>query len=259
MYLTEIKHDFNFNLNIPKSEILHSLEFKKIKRSPLFLLFKSKISFYNTQGRNLTLLWKDSLFSSIRNYIFVVDDIIEFYWESGSSVIKYKCLKYANSTLVQYWLLHTLLPLYYLLENIYEMLHVGAIEINEKACLFAAPSFGGKSTLTHYFARNYRALEDLGKYIKHFSQKSLPVTSIYKLRKVGAEEEIIIQKVKGMNKFSILEMSYDMKLSVLKEKEFANLHDLVQNLAVYIINIPQSLDRLNDVYESIVEHFMYHS
>ncbi len=151
LYLTHIIHDFNFTLNSNEDEALYTLTFKQIKLGSLFPLFKSKISFHSNQGRNTTLLWGIPMNSSVKQYIFVVEDIIKFYWEEGSSSITYKYLKEADDTLVHYWLLHTFLPLYYVLENVYDMLHVGSVEINAKACLFAAPSFGGKSTLTYHF------------------------------------------------------------------------------------------------------------
>lgn len=285
MYLTRIIHDFNFVIDAEMDEVLYSLEFKKVKMRPFFSLSKSKISFHSNQGRNTSLLWYKSILSSVKNYTFVVDDVVVFSWKKGSKIINYRYLKHADDALIRYWLLHTFLPLYYVLENIYEMLHVGAIEIEGRACLFAAPSFGGKSTLTHYFlekghnllsddklalfernkdyyaapsypyARNYRNLEDLGKYIENFSTKALPVSCVYRLIQVDKEESISIREVKGMHKFAILEMSSDIKLSMLKHEKFSKLHDLTQKLPIYEINVPQSFDRLEDVYEKIVEHF----
>ena len=285
MFLTQIRHDFNFTIDTDIDETLHALVFKQVKIGPLLPVFKSKILFHSNQGRNTSLLWGRTIGSSLNQYTFVVEDIIKFYWEEGSNNITYKYLKKANDTLVHYWLLHTLLPLYYVLENVYDMLHVGAVEVAAKACLFAAPSFGGKSTLTHHFlqkghtllsddklalfkrdnayvavpsypyARNYREFEDLGKYIENFSKKSLPVGCMYRLIQVGEEEDVSIKQVKGIDKFAIVEMSCDIKLSMLKEEKFSQLHDLVQNLKIYEIRVPQDLNRLDEVYEKIMEHF----
>ncbi len=285
MYLTQIKHDFNFSVEQEMDEVLSGLTFQHKKRAPLFPLFKSKVVFHSNQGRNVSLLWGYALNSTVKNYTFVVEDIIKFYWKEGSSSIEYKYLKHADDKVVHYWLLHTFFPLYYILENIYDMLHVGAVEINGKACLFAAPSFGGKSTLTYHFlqkghsllsddklalfkkdngyvavpsypyTRNYRGLEDLGKYVKNFSKRSLPVGYMYRLVQVGIEEEISIQEVKGVDKFAIVEMSCDIKLSMMKKEKFSQLHDMVQNLTIYDIGVPQNLNRLDEVYEKIIGHF----
>jgi len=286
MFLTQITHDFNFTDVVDMDEVLHTLAFKQRKIAPFFPLLKSKIAFHSNQGRNTTLLWGMPIRSSLKQYTFVVEDIIKFYWEEGSNRITYKYLKETDDTLVHYWLLHTFLPLYYVLENTYDMLHVGAVAIEGKACLFAAPSFGGKSTLTHHFlekghtllsddklalfkkdntyvavpsypfARNYRKLEDLGNYIENFSKKSLPVGVMYRLVQVGAEEAITIQEVKGIDKFSIVEMSSDIKLSMLKKEKFSQLHYLVQNLSIYNITVPQDLNRLDEVYEKIRKHLI---
>ncbi len=285
MFLTQIVHDFNFNINARMDEIVYKLKFKKSKTRFFFPLLKSKISFHSNQGRNTSLLWHKSILSSVKNYTFVVDDVVVFSWKQGSNMIQYRYLKHADDELIRYWLLHTFLPLYYVLENMYEMLHVGAIELEGRACLFAAPSFGGKSTLTHYFlekghnllsddklailkrddhyyaspsypyARNYRNLEDLGKHIKNFSTKALPVGCVYRLIQVDKEESISIREVKGIEKFAIVEMCNDIKLSMLKKEKFSQLHDMAKKTSIYEITVPQNFDSLEDVYEKIVEHF----
>lgn len=285
MFLTQLSHDFNFTIDVKMDEVLHTLEFKKARIKSFFPLFKSKISFHSNQGRNISLLWHKSIVSSVRKYTFIIDDVVMFSWKQGSRVINYRYLKHADDELIHYWLLHTFFPLYYVLENIYEMFHVGAIEIEGRACLFSAPSFGGKSTLTHYFlekghnllsddklailkrdnhyyavpsypyARNYRNFEDLGKHIENFSTKSLPIGCVYRLIQVDKEESISIREVKGIEKFTIVEMFNDIKLSMLKKEKFSQLHNLAQELPIYEIRVPQSFDRLDDVYEKIVKHF----
>jgi serine kinase of HPr protein (carbohydrate metabolism regulator) len=285
VYLTNIKHDFNFNFNCSTNEILHTIVFQKIKIKIQFPIARSHISFHPNQGRNIDLIWNKSFLSSVNTYTLIIENIIEFSWKQGSKIIQYRYLKDFTNELVHYWLLHTFLPLYYTLGNMYDMLHVGAIEIKGKACLFAAPSFGGKSTLTHYFlqkghtllsddklalfkrndmyfaapsypyVRNYREVEDLGRYTEKFSTRSLPIGCVYRLVQVDPEKDICICEVKGYEKFSIIEMSSDIKLSMLKQKKFASLYELAQKLPIYEISIPQGLDRLEEVYDKIVEHF----
>lgn len=284
MYLTNIIHDFNFDIDVKSNEVLHTLIFKKVKIGSLFSFLKFKISFYSNQGRNTYLLKSKNIISSAIIYTFVVEDVCKFSWKKGSRNISYEYLKYADDILFRYWLLHTLLPLYYYLENIYEMLHMGAIEIDAKACLFAAPSFGGKSTLTHFFlqkghkliaddrlavtkqnekyyaipsypfARNYRRTEDLGEYIENHLSASIPIGNIYRLVQVDRDEKITINELKGVDKFAAIEMSSDIKLSMLQRENFTKLYGLAQNLSIYEICVPQNYDRLKEVYEKIVEH-----
>lgn len=286
MYLTHLIHDFNFDLSVETEEVLHALTFKQIKISILLTFFKSKILFHNNQGRKCTLLWSNFANGDKKNYIFIVEDMIEFHWSKGSRTIKYKYLKYANKKLVQYWLLHTFLPLYYVLENIYEMLHAGSVEINGKACLFAAESFGGKSTLTDYFSkkghrllsddklalfkcddvyfaagsypyiRNDREHESLGKHVENFAKKTLPVACIYRLIQVDADAKIEIVKVKGVDKFTIIEMSCEIQLFFQKKEKFKKLRDIAEKLEIYTIAIPKNLNRLEDVYREIIAHRM---
>ena len=285
MYLTHITHDFDFALASQMEEALHSLQFKKTGSVHLLPLFKTKIYFHNNQNRNIHLTLGKKINSSVKSFSFTIEDIVKFFWTEGSGKVEYKYLKQANEKLVHYWLLHTFLPLYYEIENIYDMFHVGAVEIEGKASLFAAPSFGGKSTLTYHFlqkghtllcddtlaltqrketcmavpsypyARNYRAFEDLGEHISDFSKRSLPVGCIYKLLKAEAEDEVVIKEVKGVEKFAVIEMCSDIKLSFLKEKKFSHLHHLTQCLPVYSIKVPQNLHRLDEVYEKITAHF----
>jgi len=282
MYLTEIKHDFNFILEDEIDEVLYKLEFKKTVTLMSFPFLQSKIVFHSNQGRDTYLLWHTSLRKKKKQYIFVVEGIVKFYWEEGSQSIKYTYLKDANDILVRYWLLHTFLPLYYILEDIYEILHVGAVEVEGKAVLFAAPSFGGKSTLTNYFlkqghtlisddrvgilrreegyyavpsypyARSYRELETLGTRVENFAKKALPVQVLFHLKQVGAEEKVCIKKLKGNAKFSVIEMSHDIKLSSLKQKKFFTLNTLAQNLMIYEIQVPQNMNRLDEVYKAIL-------
>ena len=112
---------------------------------------------------------------------------------------------------------------------------------------YAAPSYP--------YVRDYRNLEDLGKYTKHFSKRALRVGCIYNLLKVGSEEQIKITRVQGTDKFSIIEMSSDIKLSMLKQKNFSTLNDLAKQLSIYEVTVPQAKGRLEEVYREIIKHF----
>jgi hypothetical protein len=164
------------------------------------------------------------------------------------------------------------------------MLHTGAVEIAGKAFLFAAPSYGGKSTLTHYFVnkghrllsddtlaffkrgkgyyaipsypyiRNYRKVEDLGKYVDNFSTVSLPIGAIYRLIQAGECTDIHIRETKGVHKFSIVEMCRNMRLPIEKDEHLSGWVKFVRNTPIYEISVPQDMDRLKEVYHRITEH-----
>jgi hypothetical protein len=283
VYFTKINHDFNFDLSVQMDKVFYHLTFQRVRISKFFSLLKYKTIFHTNQGRQTYLLQYIPFNKRKRRYIFIVKGVISFYWEEETKKIYYKHKTGIEDTLIKYWLLHTFLPLYFVLENIYEILHVGAVEVAGKALLFAAPSFGGKSTLTHYFlkqghallsddrlglvkqnnsyiaipsypyARNYRALENLGEYVDNFAKRPLEVNCIYHLKQVGAGKSVSIRELKGIEKFSVIEMSKDIKLSSFLLEKFPILHDLVQNLTIYELQVPQDIDRLNEVYTVIVK------
>ena len=249
-----------------------------------FPFWGSRISFHSNQGRKVYLQSNRCIARSSEYYTFTIEGVIIFRWEKGTNTIRYTTLKDANGRLIQYWLLHTFLPVYYLLEEKYQMLHVGGVELDGKACFFAAPSFGGKSTLTHYFLqqghrllsddtlgvykkgkqyyavpsypyiRNYRKIEDLGSPVENFSRQSMPIGRIYRLVQVGSNSDISIRKTRGIEKFSVVEMCRDIKFPIAKEEHLEAWIDFTRNIPIYEIMIPQDQNRLEEVYQAIIKH-----
>jgi hypothetical protein len=284
MYLTNIRHDFNFEIESCIEEVQHELKFESFNGISLSSLFKKKILFHTNQGRESLLYYHKKVSSSKYHYEFVIKSVVKFMWEEESNKIYYKIYRSENETHIKYWLLHTFLPLYFLLEKKYEILHAGAVCIDDQAVLFTAPSFGGKSTLTHYFltkghillsddklacykkemtyyavpsypyARNYRGLEDLGRYISNFRTKSVPMKRIYNLKPLGKSDDVSIKPLQGTQKFKVIEMCNDIKLSMLKQEKFPVLNDLADSLEIYEIGIPQDTTRLEEVYQVIMSH-----
>lgn len=284
MYLIDIHHDFDFELEKRQEEIQNKLIFKRSKYMCKFVWRNTKIVFHTNQGRNSYLTWSKKNDTSKIQYQFMIKNVVKFCWEEKADTVYYQPYSSSSKQYIKYWLLHTFLPLHSILENKYEMLHVGSVMLNNKAILFAAPSFGGKSTLTHYFltkghmllsddklacmrkndeyyalpsypyARNYRALEDLGEYVENFCLKSLPIGSVYALKMLEKDEDIYIRSIHGVEKFSIMEMCNDMKLSILKLEKFYTIYDMTQSLNIYEIGIPKNIERLEEVYAAIVLH-----
>lgn len=215
---------------------------------------------------------------------FHIENVITFYARLGSNKIFFKYYKNGNKELLKYWLFHTFLPILFTLENKYYFIHAGAVEINEKPVLFIANSFGGKSTLTDYFIkknhtmisddkvgtyikndliysvpsysyhRPYRKIEDLGIYVENFAKKNKPIAKIYNLIKVNPSESIIINEITGINKFTALRYATDIDLQVNKKSRFEMLSKIANTIKVYNISIPWNIDRLEEVYQTIIEH-----
>ena len=282
MYLTHIIHDFDFDLETYYDETLHTLEFKRSGVRIWPPLFGRKITFNSNQGRDVYLLENKTPLTR-ESYTFVVGNVVAFTWKRGEKVIRYKALRFASARLIRYWLLHTLLPLYYSFEEIYKMLHVGSVEVHGKACLFAAPSFGGKSTLTHYFlqkghrllsddtlafyrkghqhyavssypfSRSYRNIEDLGDRVKNFVTRPIPIERIYRLIQIDPCGEISIRALSGVEKFSVIEMCRDIKIPEMDSERLAEWIDFTQKIPVFEITIPQDKKRLEEVYRAIID------
>ena len=111
------------------------------------------LSFFNNQGRDL-LLYSDRLFTATQKgqlWSFEVKEIVIFFWHSGTLTLEYQKQDHFTEKLLEYWALHIVLPIFFTIEETYDFLHTGAVEVDGKPILFAAESFGGKSTMTDYF------------------------------------------------------------------------------------------------------------
>ena len=219
-----------------------------------------------------------------QKWMFKVEDVISFIWEKDNATIFYKLYKYGNDVLLKYWLLHTSLPIYLIIENKYELIHAGGVLIEDKPILFIAPSFGGKSTLTDYFLqkqhpmisddrvalkeshnqitavssypyhRPYRKMEDLGIYVENFMQEEKPLHCIYVLESVDAKDDIHFDLLEGIEKFKALQYNFDFNLPLNKASSFKLIGTIASYVPVYKIFIPWDLNRLDEVYLAICQH-----
>ncbi len=162
--------------------------------------------------------------------------------------------------LLEYWSLHTLLPIFFTVEEKFDFLHAGAVEVEGKPILFIAESYGGKSTMTDFFIkrnhrlisddkvatfkkdeiyyavpshphhRPYRMAEDLGYFVKNMSACSKPIHVIYELENADANTDVIISELHGMKKFETLRISSQINLSFLRTQRFALLIDIAREI-----------------------------
>ena len=244
------------------------------------------LQFINNQGREVALLSDAALEKKRPGKLrgLSVENVVTFWWEEGTSLICYAMDSEGTRELVDYWLLHTLLPLYFTLEEHYAILHAGAVDVTGHPVLFIAESCGGKSTMTDFFIqqghrmlsddkvaiyeesglffavpsypyhRPYRKMEDLGCFVSNFSPKPEPIGTIYELERVQPDASIEIIELSGIEKFTALRYASEMNFSFLKPKRFDFLTHLAANVPLFRVHVPWDIDRLSEVYNAIVTH-----
>jgi len=213
-----------------------------------------------------------------------IKDVLTLVWDTKKREIHYsKGEQYAPERL-RFWVLHTFLPLILELERTYRIMHVGAVEVKGKPILFSAFSFGGKSTLTDYFIqkgypllsddslgiekkgdvyyaissypfhRPYREVETLGYYVKNFATEPKPLHAVYTLEKAEPDADVNIEELKGIEKFKAFHYSSFINFDFMKKEQFAFFTEMAKHVPVYKITMPWDLNRLEEVYQKIVEH-----
>ena len=245
-----------------------------------------EMAFHQNQGREILLRSDYPMVNrmDIQHWAFCVNDVVTFFWRSGENVITCFQRSLWTQELCLYWLLHTLLPLYFTIEETYYIFHAGAVEIESKPILFTADSYGGKSTLTDFFLkqghalvsddkvatyeqggtiyaipsypfhRPYREVEDLGYAARNFAKSPRPIHVIYKLEPAEVDADICINEQQGIEKFKSLRCSSEINLCFMKKKRFAYLAQMASRVPLFSISVPRKMERLPEVYERIRNH-----
>lgn len=248
--------------------------------------FPNLLIYQNNQNRNVTLATDREFVdpSPEQNWLLNVENVISFSWTAQDLKISYHFLEEATEDIFQFWLYHIVLPIYFSIAKIYKFLHAGAVEIDGKAILFMAPSHGGKSTLTDYFIqkkhmlitddkmatfekngiyysvpshpyhRPFRQEEVLGHYCENHATEVKPIHAIYILAKSEPDANIVIRKLKGIEKFSRLHEGGEMNFSFFSKDYVTYLSGLANHVDVFEITIPHDLERLEEVYNAIKVH-----
>ena len=242
--------------------------------------------FTPSQGRELKLSSTHDFNTShkAKIWLFEVKNVVSIFWHSGTKKLEYVKHKDFNEILLQYWALHIVLPVYFIIEGTYEFLHAGAVEIDKQPVLFIAKSFGGKSTMTDYFMkrghtmisddkvatfekdgeyyavsshphnRPYRNMEDLGFFVEDFSTSPKPLKLMYLLEKAEPTATIEIALLSGVEKIIALRSAKEMNLFFPELKQLAYLSNIAKQVSLFKITVPKDLERLDEVYEVICEH-----
>jgi len=287
VYGTKIKSDIAFPLDLShETEVRYALELSskvpdEIKRSitcgfPVFLTHGRKVYLYSDRefvGNDAGQPW-----------CYEVKGIVRFYWKGGEEIIYYDVDKKGDANLLSFWFIHLLLPFYLSLEEKYEFLHAGAVEVEGKPILFIAPSMGGKSTMTDYFIkqghtlvsddkvptfikdgkfmavgsfpyhRPYRKFEEVGYHVENFMTDFKPIHAFYVLEGVEGDAEIMIEEIKGFNKFDRLLLNYIYMFSFLKTKRSKYLSKMLNSIKVFHVKVPWDMERLDEVHDTICKH-----
>ena len=287
VYGTKIKSDIDFPLDLSQeTETRYEVELSSkvpalLKNSivcgfPLYWAHDRKVYLYSDRefdGTEVDQPW-----------CYEVQDIVTFYWVGGERTIYYELGEKGDTNLLSFWFVHLLLPLYMTLENMYDFLHAGAVEVEGKPIFFIAPSMGGKSTMTDYFIkqghplisddkvptfiadgkfmavgshpyhRPYRKFEELGYRVEKLTTSFNPIHSFYELEGVDGDAEISIEEIKGFYKFDVLLPNYLYMFSWLRAERLKYLSKMLNEVRVFHVKVPWDMDRLGEVHQQIVEH-----
>ena len=243
---------------------------------PLYLAHGRKVYLYSDREFNGSV--------SGQPWCYEVKDVVRFYWIGGEQVIYYTLEEEGDAALLSFWFIHLLVPLYMTLENRYDFLHAGAVEVEGRPILFIAPSMGGKSTMTDYFIkqghplisddkvptfiaegkfmavgshpyhRPYRKFEELGYRVDNFTEDFKPIHAFYALERVEREADIRIEEIKGFAKFDALLPNYLYMFSWLKPERLKYLSKMMNTIKVFRVQVPWDMERLADVHDMIREH-----
>ena len=211
-----------------------------------------------------------------------IKDVLTLIWEANEKTIYYIKEKNYRPERLQFWIYHTFFPMTLELNKFCHFLHVGAVEVQGKTLFFSAPSFGGKSTLTDYFIqqgatlisddalgivkkentyhampaypfhRPYREPEVLGYKVEKFALDTKSIDAMFLLKKANTNAEVTIEEVKGIEKFKTLHQSVFIEFPFRKEQRFTFFAEMAQQIPIYRINIPWDLERLEEVYQTIL-------
>lgn len=244
------------------------------------------IDYDQNQNRKVSLSTDGAFIDNVshQKWAFNIEDLVCFNWEKSSSILYYDLQPNIPFHLLEYWLLHTLLPIYLTIEGKNDLIHAGSVEIDKRAVLFIAPSFGGKSTLTNYFIgqghpmisddrvglqnknnkihctssypyhRPYRKMEDLGKKVEKFTSEDKELFCIYLLEGVDAKDNIDFTRLKGIDSFKALQYNFDFNLPLNKARSFELIGKIAAQVPIYKLSIPWDLERLSEVYDKVCQH-----
>jgi len=271
-------------------------------RNSVKLLSANESKFENLLKHNLLHLilsnyelnnfrWQDGLYAKafdgeVKNklWIFGSRETVQFSWIGHTREIYYKIGEKGDIKLLTYLFVHSFLPFYFSMENLYHMFHGASVMIGRKPVLFLAPSKGGKSTLNNYFVEKGHSLisddkvatymqngnlylygshpcrrlerveETLGIETKNYIPGPLRIDTIYVLKKNEENKDIVIKKAKFFEKTQEIFQAYLYKFPHLRKERTAFISKIIDNIKVCRIRRPWGKEYLEDTYRAICYH-----
>ncbi len=286
VYGTKVLSDIRFPFDFPVGKARYTV--RMVSGDPLKIEEAATrgFPFFRAHGREV-YLYTDRPFNGSepgQPWCYEVRGVARFRWLGGSRTIYYERGDGGTESQVGFWTVHLLLPLYFTLENLYDLFHAGAVEIKGNPVLFIAPSMGGKSTLTDYFLkrghslvaddkvptffegetfmvtgahpnhRPYRKFEELGYRVKKFMDGFKPIHAIYALERVDEDGEVAIKEIKGFKKFDTLLPNYLYTFSFLRPKRLRYLTEMINRIRVFQVTVPWDLGRIGEIHDAICSH-----
>ena len=259
-------------LRVVEDQSLDKLTFDH--ESDHVLLSGRKVKYYSIlRGKDRSAVWAVE-----------IENVLLFLWHDNPDLLSYKKLPKYTPKLLEFWSLHTVLPLMFSTLRLYDILHVGAVEIEGVGTVFSAPSFGGKSTLVDFFLqkghaliaddtigvleqkekyymvpsypyhRPFRLVESLGQKVKKVNNRVTEFHHLYRLKKVDPHMDVSINELHGIQKFNVLHFSTFVNFDSLQVKNFDLVTGLARSLRVYEVTLPWDMGRLEEVYSAITAH-----
>jgi len=286
---------FNFNIHFQDEPSLDDSVYD-LNRQNIFIVKSKNINAFTNlavKSEYLPMSGREACYAAEKPYHECKDgcqwgvdvkDLVRFVWRCEERTIEYVPHKLYTPELLQFWVLHTIIPMMLSLDKTYNILHVGAVEVKGKPILFSAESFGGKSTMTDYFLkqghtlisddtlgvyeeegtfmvvasypfhRPYREAESLGYKVTDVMKERKPLKAVYLLEKAEPDVEIIIEEVKGIAKYRAFHFSTFINFDFLKSQHFKMIGKMANTVPVYKVSVPWDLERLSEVRRKIVEH-----
>jgi len=94
----------------------------------------------------------------------------------------------------------------------------------------------------------------LGFFVENFEKMPRAIHNIYALQKVEGDKDVKISMLTGVEKFMTLRSAKEMNLFFPESVHLEYLGKISQKLSVYQVTVPWDLNRLNEVYHTILQH-----
>ncbi|MDI3255794.1 MAG: hypothetical protein QJR10_13570 [Bacillota bacterium] len=279
-----IESDFDLG-PLPTAEsapVVVSLQFSRVAELPVPRV--AKIRTHRAQARDI------ETFAQGHDVYLQIEGLLQFHLEWKHDVLSCVATPEASDTVVRYWILQHALPVFLLLSGRVDLLHAGAVVMDDSVVGFLAESGVGKSTLVGHFLsyghqlctdehlalvrdkegavapaipyyRPGRDTEDLGRFIAGFSPEPRPLRALYLLQPAPAEGPVMVEELRGIAAASVL-LEYSQctlanpkvpSFRPILQRRFEDLTRLSTTVPVRVLRVPRALDRLPEVYQHVCQ------